>query len=67
MSFTDRLKDPKFWGMILVPILSALQAYAAGSATWQMAVQAGVGGLIAGVLGLFQPQAALPAKAGPTP
>lgn len=52
----DRLKDPKFWAMILAPVCAALIMYLEGSLDLAHAVASALSGLMAGLLGVAQPQ-----------
>lgn len=52
---SERLKDPKFWAMILTPLLAALGMVLNGT-DWHTALGTAVSGLVAGLFGLTQPQ-----------
>lgn len=63
----DRLKDPKWWAMILLPLMVHLQMFLAGSEDWKAAAGGAVAGFVAGLLGISQPQtgAMIPPTAPP--
>lgn len=59
----ERFKDPKWWAMVLLPILVHLQMFLGGSEDWKAAGAGALAGFVAGLLGIAQPQTGtIPAK-----
>lgn len=63
----ERMKDPKFWAMLLMPICTALMMYLDGKLDIAHAIGTALSGLIAGLMGVAQPQMQLVAKAPAVP
>lgn len=62
----DKLKDKMFWGMLFTPVFAAVIAFLSGHQTLQAAIGSGIAGVVAGLMGLFQPApGSAPAKLEP--
>lgn len=61
----ERFKDPKFWAMLLTPVIAALAMYLNGGMDLSHALGSALSGLIAGLLGVTQPQLAMQAPEVP--